>query len=123
MSYAGPAPRRGATVEATIRAEKERRDEAFRHAESRSREFEDRPHATRWAMFGGLALGAALGAGIALLVAPDSGRETRQEIARRSRKLKRRGADAWDDLRHELGRAGRKAKDRLGAMRRDEDDC
>jgi hypothetical protein len=50
----------------------------------------------------GLAVGIAVGAGIALLVAPRSGFVTRRRLARRGRKIARRGRDAWADLRDEL---------------------
>jgi hypothetical protein len=50
----------------------------------------------------GVLLGIALGAGVALLLAPQSGADTRRAIARNGRRLRRRGRDAWDDLRDEL---------------------
>lgn len=55
----------------------------------------------------GVALGVVVGAGVALLLAPDSGYETRRAIARRGRRVSRRGRDAWEDLRHELRQAVR----------------
>src|SRR4051812_36688441 len=59
------------------------------------------------AIFGaGLALGIALGAGAALLAAPQSGAETRAALLARGGRLgrvaKRRGRDAWDELRDEI---------------------
>jgi YtxH-like protein len=49
----------------------------------------------------GIAVGAVLGAAVALLLAPGSGDETRHRIGRRVRGL--RGADdAWDELAEEL---------------------
>jgi len=67
-------------------------------------------HETDWqqvAIFGaGLALGLALGAGAALLTAPQSGEETRAALRGRARRIgrttSRRGHDAWADLREEL---------------------
>ena len=50
----------------------------------------------------GMLLGLAVGAGLTLLVAPRSGEETRHALARRGRRLRARGRDAWDDLRDEL---------------------
>jgi len=50
----------------------------------------------------GVLLGIAMGAGVALLLAPHSGADTRRAIARKGRRLRRRGRDAWDDLRDEL---------------------
>lgn len=62
----------------------------------------------------GIAVGLAVGVGTALLFAPQTGEETRYAIARRARRLRRRGGDAWGDLRRELSRA---AKRRMRAVR------
>ena len=61
----------------------------------------------------GALLGAALGAGAALLLAPQSGAETRHNLARRGRHLRARTATAWDDLRHELRYAARTSRRKL----------
>lgn len=68
----------------------------------------------------GLALGAAIGAGVALLFAPQSGEDARRAIARTGHRLRRRGGDAWIDLGDELRRmrrrrAQRRSLDRLEA--------
>ena len=69
----------------------------------------------RVAVFGtGIALGAALGAGVALLFAPYSGEEARAAILRRGARLAHQGRDAWDELRDELEWAARRGKRRLG---------
>jgi len=52
----------------------------------------------------GLLIGAVLGAGIALIVAPQAGWETRRTIARRTRAMGR-GAGAWTKLGRELRKA------------------
>ena len=49
----------------------------------------------------GIAVGAILGATVALLLAPASGDETRHSIARRVRNL-RGDDDVWDELAREL---------------------
>jgi hypothetical protein len=49
----------------------------------------------------GVAIGAVLGAAVALLLAPASGDETRHGIARKVRKL-RGNDDLWDELAEEL---------------------
>jgi hypothetical protein len=69
----------------------------------------------RVAVFGmGIALGAALGAGVALLFAPSSGEEIRAAIAKGGVRLARQGRDTWDDLRDELEWAARRGKRRVG---------
>jgi hypothetical protein len=52
----------------------------------------------------GIAVGAILGAALALLMAPASGDETRQGIARRVRRI-RGNDDIWDELAEELEKA------------------
>jgi hypothetical protein len=67
----------------------------------------------------GVAVGAAMGAGAALLLAPQSGEEARASIGRGRRRLGVRAHDAWDDLRDELRWAARRGVKRLrrGATR------
>jgi hypothetical protein len=60
----------------------------------------------------GIAVGAILGAAVALLFAPASGDETRHSIARRVRNI-RGEDDVWDELAHEL---------ELAAAEREEDE-
>jgi gas vesicle protein len=52
----------------------------------------------------GIAVGAILGATVALFLAPASGDETRERVARRARKM-RGDDDIWDELAQELERA------------------
>lgn len=59
----------------------------------------------------GVILGAALGAGVALLLAPRSGRSTRRRLARSGRRVRGRARDAWHDLAGELRDARRRRKD------------
>ncbi len=69
----------------------------------------------RIAVFGtGIALGATLGAGIALLFAPSTGEEIRAAIGRRSVRLAHQSRDVWADLRDELDWAARRGKRRVG---------
>jgi len=63
----------------------------------------------------GAVLGAAIGAGAALLFAPQSGARTRHNLARRGRHFRTRTADAWEDLRHELRYAARRGRKTLAA--------
>ena len=74
----------------------------------------------RLGMFGlGIALGALLGSGTALLFAPQSGEEARAGIGRRARSVRADARDAWQDLRDELDWAARRGRRRLsrGATR------
>jgi hypothetical protein len=72
------------------------------------------------AIFGaGVALGALLGAGAALLYAPQSGEETREMLSERAHGFRGRIGDRLDDARGDLGwymRRGRR-KLRRGAKR------
>lgn len=50
----------------------------------------------------GLAIGALLGAGIALLLAPQSGEDTRDLLRRRARGIRMQAGDGWSELGDEL---------------------
>lgn len=58
----------------------------------------------------GVLAGALVGAGVALLLAPQSGEETRERIADRARRLGSRADASWDDLRDELRRLRRRSR-------------
>ena len=65
-------------------------------------------------LFGaGIAIGVMIGAGAALLFAPQSGSETRDDIARGTRDFGYRATDAWEDLRDELRQAANRSSKRL----------
>ena len=113
MSYAGPAARgkRLPTIEVTQgpaqpSAGSEDATKA-RRPPIRRPEATPRPNRPTVAFTSGLALGVLIGAGVALLLAPQSGSETRRQLARRGRRMTARGRDAWDDLRYEFRRAAR----------------
>jgi gas vesicle protein len=61
-------------------------------------------------MITGLAIGLLLGAGVALLFAPERGADTRRVLRSRFRRAGIRGQDAWADLRLELKRARRELR-------------
>jgi len=67
----------------------------------------------------GLTMGAVVGAGAALLLAPYTGADTRAILGDRARGLRGRVGDGWDDLRAELRRAARRSRRKLrrGATR------
>lgn len=52
----------------------------------------------------GLVLGAVIGAGIALLMAPDKGSRTRRKLARTASRLKSDASDRWDELADDVGK-------------------
>ena len=113
MSYAGPASRsRGSARRSAASATSPTRSIAAAppngHPDGGADEADY--HETDWqqvAIFGaGLALGLALGAGTALLTAPQSGEETRAALRGRAKRIgrttTRRSRDAWAELRDEL---------------------
>lgn len=63
----------------------------------------------------GIAVGAVLGAAIALLIAPATGEETRHGISRRVRRL-RGDDDVWDELAEELERAASSRKEKAAGV-------
>jgi hypothetical protein len=82
--------------------------------------FDDPMDWGRLGVFGlGIAIGAILGSGTALLFAPQSGEEARAGIGRRARSMREDAHDAWDDLRDELDWAARRGRRHLarGATR------
>jgi gas vesicle protein len=114
MSYAGPASRnRGSTQSRGPSLQGSARPAAPSYVgsgdDAQAGE-EEHTHETDWqqiAIFGaGLALGLVLGAGSALLTAPQSGEETRAVLKGRVRRLKRSATrtsrDAWSELGDEL---------------------
>ncbi len=112
MSYAGPASH--TTARATAPRTPAPRTPAPRGAKLSTADTETDYNGP--ALFAaGIALGVVVGAGMALLFAPQSGSETRHDIVRRGRRVSTRGRDAWDDLGHELRHA---LSRRLTALRR-----
>jgi hypothetical protein len=64
----------------------------------------------------GIAVGALLGAAASLLLAPQSGEETRRSLSRQSRRLARRSREVWDDLGDEVRRQRKSAKRRFASL-------
>ncbi len=56
----------------------------------------------------GLVIGALVGAGVALLFAPQSGADTRRLIRRRAKKLAHDAQDGYDEVKDRLRRARRR---------------
>ena len=104
MSYAGPTSKtnRASNIPPLGEGEESRpRSAALRAANWPSRSAKRQGGQT--AVFAaGLFVGLAIGAGVALLFAPDSGAHTRRALIRRGRRVTVRGRNAWDDLGHEF---------------------
>jgi hypothetical protein len=67
------------------------------------------------AIFGsGFAVGALLGAGVALLFAPQRGEDTREMLADRAQRLGGRMSERLDDVRGDLGWYFRRGRRKLG---------
>jgi len=103
MSYAGPAPRSKRSPDITPTSSGIARPKTGM-SRSTTGNFA-RGSAVVFAA--GVAVGVVVGAGVALLFAPESGYETRRALVRRGRRVSRRSRDAWDDLRDELRKAVR----------------
>ncbi len=108
MSYAGPVSRGKRAPDANPSARTSTPSSISPRPRSanapRSAPYDDETRAPL-AFAAGIALGIAVGAGAALLLAPASGADTRHAIARKGRRLRRHGRDAWDDLRREFRHA------------------
>ena len=61
----------------------------------------------------GLILGALIGAGVALLFAPQSGAETRRILRKRARHLAADASDRFDDVKNRIQKARRRADEVL----------
>lgn len=61
----------------------------------------------------GLLLGAALGSGLALILAPQSGRRTRRALVRSVEDAADTAAERWDDVTDELRHAVRSKRREL----------
>lgn len=72
---------------------------------------------TDWAQVGvfsaGIAVGALIGAGAALLLAPATGYETRARLADRARRSGGRLTERWDDLGDDLRRGARRGRKKV----------
>ncbi|HEX9166994.1 MAG TPA: YtxH domain-containing protein [Gemmatimonadales bacterium] len=66
---------------------------------------------------GWFVVGAALGAGLALLFAPASGEETRRRLRREAGKLKDRAEDVIDDLSYEYDRVREDVEEKVDEVK------
>lgn len=78
-------------------------------------EFDDSRHVN---FVAGMVFGAVLGAGAALLLAPESGKRTRRRIGRAAEDLRESAGDRWDeiseDVRDKVDEALANARKRVG---------
>ena len=61
----------------------------------------------------GLLIGALIGAGVALLFAPQSGEDTRRIIRRRAKRIAAGATDRFDDVKDRIRKARRRAEEAL----------
>lgn len=114
MSFAGRAGKRGRGLGVVPGGSPATGEDPLAPASPMQAAGREEPSWMRGALFGaGIAVGAMVGAGLALLYAPQSGLQTRTAIRRRSRKLVSRGHDAWDELADELRRTARRRTKQL----------
>lgn len=66
-------------------------------------------HDTGKGFAAGLLLGALIGAGVALLFAPQSGQDTRRLIRKKARRIAADARDRYDDLKDRVRKARREA--------------
>lgn len=87
--------------------EQDEHGEAFAHDGGYDRDDRGRrPDARAFGL--GLLLGAAIGAGAALLLAPASGEDTRRQLKRGARRIYARGSEAVADMREDADRMARR---------------
>jgi hypothetical protein len=126
MSYAGPASRGKRALEITppalgsARAAGSTRPKQLKQS-SRPNQTYGESQGSSTVFAAGLALGVFIGAGAALLLAPQAGADTRRPLVRRGRRLTRRGRDSWDDLRDELRRVSTRRRRRKALEELNED--
>lgn len=100
---AGGALSRSASDSTVAHDDEEARMEELENEEAQGSSYEENTDWGRIGMFAaGLAAGLTIGAGVALLMAPASGEETREYLVDRARSLRGRADEGWDDLRDEL---------------------
>lgn len=115
MSFAGPVLRR-ARIRANGSLLTEPSDTGSLASSSYHSAVEsDRPSGTIL-LVAGIAIGALLGAATALLMAPQSGEETRRSLGRHSKRLARRSREMWDDLGDEARRQRKAARRRFASF-------
>ena len=115
-----PAPSAGPSKPAEIRRKALARADAPLVERPRGSSFRRTVDWERVGLVGaGIVIGALLGAGAALLLAPSSGEEMRSTIRRQARLARFRAGDAWDDLADQLTNVTRRGRRRARrAMRR-----
>ena len=112
MSYAGTTT----TTPLGRRLRRDRTEETHSATDAAKHDADRTPatRAPRWKSLGllgtGIAIGALLGAGTALLLAPASGVATRRRLARGARRAGFRANDAWAELGESLRHRGSRTR-------------
>lgn len=106
--------RRGPRRERNRRSEGAESPSNGYQAADTGRSYDETPEWDTLGVFGaGLAVGLAFGAGLALLLAPRSGEETREILGERSRWIGDRVTDGFEDIRGGVERATRRSRRKL----------
>ena len=116
MAYADPIARSrpGARAATSATSARSRRPVEPSDITEPSGSPHDRSELARAGLLGSaIAIGVLVGAGAALLFAPQSGEETRADLAHGTRRVRNRAGNAWDDLRDELRWAARRSRKRV----------
>jgi hypothetical protein len=114
MSFASESTTRAATPGATESTSRQTRPTIRPRTGAAGENDTGSPDWRRLGVFGlGVAVGAVIAAGAALLLAPQSGEETRAAIRRRTRDAMSSAGDSWDDLRAEMAWSARRGRKKL----------
>jgi hypothetical protein len=106
MSYAGPVSRaKRASAAAPAYPSQTRKPGTSSTPPRRRKASYSNDHRPMLVFAAGIVLGLAVGGGVALMLAPQTGADARRLLRRKGRRAAHRGQDAWDDLRDELRRA------------------
>jgi hypothetical protein len=105
MAYAPPSTRRTRSAADSVSRAIGRPSSATKRGAGRPAL--EPPSRGRGTFVAGVLVGLAVGAAAALLLAPHSGAETRQALRQRSRRVRNKASDAWEDLRLELTKTAR----------------
>ncbi len=106
--------RRGRATSTAVASDGTSTSPAAAPARAAGRSFDESRDWARVGLFGaGILVGAMLGAGAALLYAPQSGIETRLDVRRKARRLRAEATGKWDDVTGGVRGAARRGTKRV----------